>query len=65
MSNLNGFLIQSISYNMILQLSFRVISFILNALLIRYVNIEFIGACNFRLTLLYTTVMFLSREPFR
>ncbi len=50
---------------MFMQISFRVFSFILNAVLFRYVSTDLIGACNFRLALLYTTVMFLSREPFR
>lgn len=60
-----SFLFKSISYNMILQLSFRLLSFVLNAALYRNVHTDLIGACNFRLALLYTTVMFLSREPFR
>ena len=59
------FLFKSISYNMLLQVSFRVFSFVLNAILLRYVSTELIGACNFRLALLVTTVLFLSREPFR
>jgi oligosaccharide translocation protein RFT1 len=65
MGKLESFTFKSMSYNMVLQVSFRLISFILNAVLFRHVNTELIGACNFRLTLLYTTVMFLSREPFR
>lgn len=65
MGKLESFLFKSISYNMILQISFRLISFVLNAILFRYVHTDLIGACNFRLALLYTTVMFLSREPFR
>lgn len=62
---LNSYLFKSISYNIILQITFRLISFILNSFLIHHVHTEFIGACNFRLTLLYTTIIFLSREPFR
>ncbi|RNA21997.1 RFT1 -like protein [Brachionus plicatilis] len=62
---LESFLFKSISYNMILQLTFRLLSFVLNAVLYRNVHTDLIGACNFRLALLYTTVMFLSREPFR
>lgn len=65
MENREAFLFKSISYNVILQVFFRVLSFILNAVLLRYVSTELIGVCNFRLALLYTTVMFLSREPFR
>ncbi len=56
---------KSISYNVILQLSFRIFSFVLNAVLFRYVSTELIGVCNFRLALLYSTIIFLSREPFR
>lgn len=65
MENREAFLFKSISYNVILQVFFRVLSFVLNAVLLRYVSTDLIGVCNFRLALLYTTVMFLSREPFR
>ena len=65
MKKLDNFLFKSISYNMGLQIFFRIFSFILNAVLLRYVSTELIGVCNFRLALLYTTVTFLSREPFR
>ncbi len=65
MESRESFLIKSISYNVIMQIFFRVLSFFLNALLLRYVSTDLIGVCNFRLALLYTTVMFLSREPFR
>jgi oligosaccharide translocation protein RFT1 len=37
----------------------------MNAILFRYANTELIGACNFRIALLYSTIMFLAREPFR
>ena len=62
---LNSFVLKSISYNMILQFSFRIFSFVLNALLFRSVSTELIGACNLHLALLYTTILFLSREAFR
>lgn len=62
---LETFLFKSVSYNMTLQMSFRIFSFILNAILFRNVSNELIGACNFRLALLYTTIMFLAKEPFR
>ena len=65
MEKLDNFLFKSISYNMMLQMFFRVFSFVLNAFLLRVVSTELIGVCNFRLALLYTTVIFLSREPFR
>ena len=65
MENLENFLFKSVSYNMALQMSFRIFSFILNAILFRNVSNELIGACNFRLALLYTTIMFLAKEPFK
>jgi oligosaccharide translocation protein RFT1 len=64
-NKLDSFLVSSISYNMALQLFFRLFTFALNALLLRFVSTELIGVCNFRLALLYSTVIFLSREPFR
>ncbi len=64
-TKLDSFLFSSISYNMVLQLFFRIFTFALNAILLRFVSTELIGVCNFRLALLYTTVVFLSREPFR
>ncbi len=65
MEKLDTFLFKSISYNMLLQIFFRIFSFFLNAVLLRFVSTELIGVCNFRLALLYTTVIFLAREPFR
>ena len=62
---LNSFVLKSISYNMILQFSFRIFSFLLNAILFRSVSTSLIGACNLHLALLYTTILFLSREAFR
>lgn len=62
---LNSFVLKSISYNMFLQVSFRIFSFVLNALLFRSVSTALIGACNLHLALLYTTILFLSREAFR
>ncbi len=62
---LNSFVLKSISYNMALQFSFRIFSFVLNALLFRSVNTALIGACNLHLALLYSTILFLSREAFR
>ncbi|XP_064422197.1 protein RFT1 homolog [Latimeria chalumnae] len=53
------------SYNMLLQVLFRVLTFVLNAFTLRYVSKEIIGVVNVRLTLLYTTVVFLAREAFR
>ncbi|XP_072238352.1 man(5)GlcNAc(2)-PP-dolichol translocation protein RFT1 [Leuresthes tenuis] len=53
------------SYNVLLQVMFRVLTFLLNAFTLRFVSKELIGVVNVRLTLLYSTVVFLSREAFR
>ncbi|MBN3280610.1 RFT1 protein, partial [Polyodon spathula] len=44
---------------------FRGLSFVLNAFTLRFVSKEIIGVVNVRLTLLYSTVVFLAREAFR
>ncbi|XP_044157367.1 protein RFT1 homolog [Bufo gargarizans] len=53
------------SSTMVLQVVFRVLTFALNAFTLRYVSKEIIGIVNVRLTLLYTTIVFLAREAFR
>ncbi|CAI9590368.1 unnamed protein product [Staurois parvus] len=50
---------------MLVQVLFRLLTFALNAFTLRYVSKEIIGIVNVRLTLLYTTVVFLAREAFR
>ncbi|CAG7728936.1 unnamed protein product [Allacma fusca] len=57
--------VRSASYNIVFQVSTRIFTFLLNAFILRYVSHEVMGICNVRLALLYSTVMFLSREPFR
>uniref|UniRef100_A0A914YC46 Protein RFT1 homolog n=1 Tax=Panagrolaimus superbus TaxID=310955 RepID=A0A914YC46_9BILA len=47
------------------QLGARLISFIITSILLRYVSISLTGLINVRMTLLYTTIGFLVREPFR
>uniref|UniRef100_A0A8D2QQ80 Protein RFT1 homolog n=1 Tax=Zosterops lateralis melanops TaxID=1220523 RepID=A0A8D2QQ80_ZOSLA len=47
------------------QVLFRVVTFALNAFTLRYLSRELIGVVNVRLTLLYSTVVFLAREAFR
>ncbi|KAK7915400.1 hypothetical protein WMY93_011161 [Mugilogobius chulae] len=49
----------------LLQVMFRVLTFLLNAFTLRFVSKELIGVVNVRLTLLYSTLVFLSREAFR
>ncbi|XP_038667928.1 protein RFT1 homolog [Scyliorhinus canicula] len=48
-----------------MQVVFRLLTFLLNAFTLRYVSKETIGVVNVRLTLLYSTILFLSREAFR
>ncbi|MGH0191153.1 UNVERIFIED_CONTAM: hypothetical protein FKN15_056604 [Acipenser sinensis] len=48
-----------------LQVMFRGLTFVLNAFTLRFVSKEIIGVVNVRLTLLYSTVVFLAREAFR
>lgn len=57
----------SASYNMVLQVMFRVMTFLLNAFILRnrYVSKDMLGVVNVRLTLLYSTILFLAREAFR
>uniref|UniRef100_A0A8C7YLQ2 Protein RFT1 homolog n=1 Tax=Oryzias sinensis TaxID=183150 RepID=A0A8C7YLQ2_9TELE len=53
------------SCNVLLQVMFRVLTFLLNGFTLRFVSKELIGVVNVRLTLLYSTLVFLSREAFR
>ncbi|CAL8339042.1 unnamed protein product [Merluccius merluccius] len=53
------------SYNVLLQVMFRVLTFLMNAVTLRFVSKELIGVVNVRLMLLYSTLVFLSREAFR
>ncbi|XP_068171877.1 man(5)GlcNAc(2)-PP-dolichol translocation protein RFT1 [Antennarius striatus] len=53
------------SYSVLLQVMFRVLTFLLNGFTLRFVSKELIGVVNVRLTLLYSTLVFLSREAFR
>ncbi|XP_063071284.1 protein RFT1 homolog [Engraulis encrasicolus] len=53
------------SYNVVLQVAFRLLTFFLNAFTLRFVSKELIGVVNVRLMLLYSTLVFLSREAFR
>ncbi|KAM6256727.1 man(5)GlcNAc(2)-PP-dolichol translocation protein RFT1 isoform 1-T1 [Porphyrio hochstetteri] len=53
------------SSSALLQVLFRVVTFGLNAFTLRYLSRELIGVVSVRLTLLYSTVVFLAREAFR
>ncbi|XP_011674796.1 protein RFT1 homolog isoform X2 [Strongylocentrotus purpuratus] len=58
---------RSASYNMVLQVMFRVLTFMLNAFIIKYgyVHEDMLGVVNVRLMLLYSTILFIAREAFR
>ncbi|KAM8758340.1 man(5)GlcNAc(2)-PP-dolichol translocation protein RFT1 isoform 1-T1 [Rhynchonycteris naso] len=53
------------SSGLLLQVLFRLITFVLNAFILRFLSKEIIGIVNVRLTLLYSTTIFLAREAFR
>ena len=48
-----------------LQISLRITTFLMNAFILRFISRETLGLVNVRLTLLYTTILFLAREAFR
>lgn len=51
--------------NLLCKILFRLLHFVLNGLIFRNINTTIIGIANVRLQLLYTTILFLSREAFR
>ncbi|XP_040310739.1 man(5)GlcNAc(2)-PP-dolichol translocation protein RFT1 [Herpailurus yagouaroundi] len=53
------------SSGLLLQALFRLITFVLNAFILRFLSKEIVGIVNVRLTLLYSTTVFLAREAFR
>ncbi|KAM8926527.1 man(5)GlcNAc(2)-PP-dolichol translocation protein RFT1 isoform 1-T1 [Lycaon pictus] len=53
------------SSGLLLQVLFRLITFVLNAFILRFLSKEMVGIVNVRLTLLYSTTIFLAREAFR
>ncbi|XP_007081964.2 protein RFT1 homolog [Panthera tigris] len=53
------------SSGLLLQVLFRLITFVLNAFILRFLSKEIVGIVNVRLTLLYSTTVFLAREAFR
>lgn len=56
--------LENASFNIIFQIIFRCVTFIINAWVIRNVGHEVLGIMNVRLLLLESTILFLSREPF-
>ncbi|XP_014287968.1 man(5)GlcNAc(2)-PP-dolichol translocation protein RFT1 isoform X1 [Halyomorpha halys] len=57
--------LQNASFNIIFQLVFRVVTFLLNAFVLRNISQAVVGVMNVRLLLLESTILFLSREAFR
>ncbi|XP_042893125.1 protein RFT1 homolog [Penaeus japonicus] len=55
----------SAAYDTLLQMSLRVLSFVLNAFIVRHVSREVFAVMTVRLNLLYATGLLLSREAFR
>ncbi|KAI4456753.1 endoplasmic reticulum multispan transmembrane protein-related [Holotrichia oblita] len=55
--------LENASFNIIFQILFRCVTFVLNAFIIRHVGQEVLGIMNVRLLLLESTILFLSREP--
>ncbi|XP_004464502.2 man(5)GlcNAc(2)-PP-dolichol translocation protein RFT1 isoform X5 [Dasypus novemcinctus] len=53
------------SSGLLLQVLFRLITFVLNAFILRFLSKEIVGIVNVRLMLLYSTTTFLAREAFR
>ncbi|XP_050413460.1 protein RFT1 homolog [Patella vulgata] len=52
------------TYNMLLQFSLRIMTFLLNAFVLRFITRDMLGVVNVRLTLLYSTTLFLAKEAF-
>ncbi|XP_026286536.1 protein RFT1 homolog [Frankliniella occidentalis] len=57
--------LQNASFNIIFQIGFRILTFLLNAFVLRHVSQAAVGVMNVRLLLLESTLLFLSREAFR
>ncbi|XP_059476456.1 protein RFT1 homolog [Neocloeon triangulifer] len=57
--------LQNISFGIVLQIIVRVITFLSNACVLRYISPDALGLMNVRLLLLESTILFVSREAFR
>uniref|UniRef100_T1J9Y2 Protein RFT1 homolog n=1 Tax=Strigamia maritima TaxID=126957 RepID=T1J9Y2_STRMM len=55
---------ESLSYNVLLQIFFRLQTFILNGFILRFISKDVLGIINVRIFLLYSTITFLSTEAF-
>ncbi|XP_046609050.1 protein RFT1 homolog [Neodiprion virginianus] len=56
--------LENASFNIIFQILFRCVTFVLNAFVVRHVGQAVLGVMNVRLLLLESMILFLSREPF-
>ncbi|KAA0185871.1 hypothetical protein HAZT_HAZT002318 [Hyalella azteca] len=63
--NLKKGALQSAAYDTVLQICLRVVSFVLNAMVVRYIGPAVLAVCSVRLLLLYSTTLLLTREAFR
>jgi len=57
--------LKSASLNMVTQVMFRLVTFAMNAFVLRHISRDVLGLVNVRLNLLDDTIMFLSKEGFR
>jgi len=57
--------LEGASLNIIYQIGFRIVTFLLNAFVLRNISQAVVGVMNVRLLLLESTILFLSREAFR
>ncbi|RWS31275.1 protein RFT1-like protein [Leptotrombidium deliense] len=57
--------VKHVSFGIILQICLRIATFVVNACILRVISREVLGIINVRLTLLYSSIQFISREAFR
>lgn len=56
---------RALPINVLFQVCSRILTFVMNAILLRYVTRDALGIMNVRLILIYSSSQFMSREPFR
>ena len=57
-----GSTVRSASYNVVLQVIFRILTFVMNGVLLRFTTKDMIGIVNVRLMLLNQTIVFVAQE---
>uniref|UniRef100_A0AC34QA76 Protein RFT1 homolog n=1 Tax=Panagrolaimus sp. JU765 TaxID=591449 RepID=A0AC34QA76_9BILA len=62
---MNTHFLDIFKFNFGAQFASKILTFLINSYFIRHVSINLLGLVNVRMTLLYTTIAFLVREPFR